>query len=195
MMASVLRWWRVRKYKKLLARVTADPRYRRHVEFGQPRRGHPEGTVRAHIAELEANLERLRPRLRNAESFWKIRFLIHTHDTFKAEARRGARIADPDSHASLARAFAAEFTTDADLLNMIQHHDEGYALWRQRARQVGYSKERLDELLNTIKDWNLFLVFHVVDGCTAGKDREMVRWLLGEVRRFRTTLVDESWIL
>ena len=41
----------------------ADTRYARNIEYGQPRAGHPEGKVRYHIAELEANLERLKPRL------------------------------------------------------------------------------------------------------------------------------------
>jgi hypothetical protein len=36
-------------------------------------------------------------------------------------------------------------------------------------------------MLNAIKDWNLFLAFNIIDGCTPGKSREPLRWLFGEV--------------
>src|SRR5207247_1564481 len=67
--------------------------------------------------------------------YWKLRLLIHTHDTFKAEAEPGVSIMHPRSHVSLARAFLASFCDDADLLNMVQHHDEGYARWQQLRRK------------------------------------------------------------
>src|SRR5262245_18791904 len=96
------------EYERIFAALTRDERYLANLEWGQPRRGHPEGTVRAHIAELERNLDGLRPRLTEDET-WKLRILIHTHDSFKAEAKSGVPIGDPRSHASLARAFLAEF--------------------------------------------------------------------------------------
>src|SRR6516225_8855630 len=115
-------------YQTILDAIIADPRYQRNLDWGKPRRGHPEGTVRAHIAELERNLDRLAPRL-SEEEHGKLRLLIHTHDTFKGEAESGVAITDPRSHASLARAFLAGHCDDADLLAMVQYHDEPYALW------------------------------------------------------------------
>jgi hypothetical protein len=35
--------------------------------------------------------------------------------------------------------------------------------------------------LKAIRDWNLFLAFNIIDGCTAGKSREPLRWLFREV--------------
>jgi hypothetical protein len=194
-MFFVKRWLNSRRYKKLVGKILADPRYRRNVEYGEPRPGHPEGTVKAHLAELEANLEKLKPRLKSDEAYWKLKFLVHTHDTFKAASLRGVSITDPQSHASLARAFAAEFTADADLLNMIQFHDEGYALWRQKEYKGAYSAERFHELLDMVKDWDLFLLFNIIDGCTEGKDREKVIWFVREVKKYRDTRVDETWVL
>src|SRR6185312_3403987 len=95
-------------YKTIFERITSDPRYQRNLDWGEPRPGHPEGTVRAHIAELEGNLENLRPKLSD-DDYWKLRLLIHTHDTFKGESREGIAIAAPKSHASLARAFLATY--------------------------------------------------------------------------------------
>jgi hypothetical protein len=81
----------------------------------------------------------------------------------------------------LARAFLAEFCDDADLLAMVQYHDEPFALWRQVEAKRSYNQERLITLLRNIKDWNLFLAFNIIDGCTEGKSREPLRWLFERV--------------
>jgi hypothetical protein len=94
--------------RDIVERVLADPRYQKNVEYGKPRPGHPEGKVKTHIAEVIANLDAIRPRLKSDDAYWKLLFLIHVHDTFKAEAGRNVPILDPKSHASLARQFAAE---------------------------------------------------------------------------------------
>ena len=167
-------------YKEIFNAITSDPRYQRNLDWGEVRPGHPEGTIRAHIAELERNLERLRAKLSETD-YWRLRVLVHTHDTFKAEARPGAPIAAPDSHASLARAFLAEFCDDADMLAMVQYHDEPFALWRQFKLKGRCNEERLTRLLASIRDWNLFLAFNIVDGCTQGKQRDSLRWLFREV--------------
>jgi hypothetical protein len=167
-------------YRAALDAIVQDPRYQKHLDWGRPRSGHPEGTVRAHIAELERNLESIRGRLSEAD-FWRIRLLIHTHDTFKADATAGVAITHPQSHASLAREFLAEYCDDPDLLAIVQYHDEPYALWRQFSGKGQFSVERFDALLKTIKDWNLFLAFLIVDGCTVGKAREPLRWFFHEI--------------
>ena len=166
--------------RAMLAAIRRDARYRRNLDWGEPRPGHPEGSIRAHLDELERNLDRLRPRLTAAEAD-KLGVLIHVHDTFKGEAAEGARITDPHSHASLARAFLAGFGADADLLAMVQFHDEPYALWRQMHYGHRMNQARFDALLSAIHDWDLFLAFLIVDGSTAGKGREPLRWFLGEV--------------
>jgi hypothetical protein len=181
--------------EQILEKLTADPRYKTNIEYGEPRPGHPEGKVKFHIADLEANLEALKPRLRNDDDYWKLKFLIHVHDTFKAEAGQDVPILHPRSHASLAREFGAEFTTDADLLNMLQFHDENFALWKQFDGRGNYNRERFDNLLKTIRDWDLFLAFLVIDGCSAGKDPAKLIWFIREVRQYKHTRVDESWIL
>jgi hypothetical protein len=166
----------MRDYKEIFDAITSDPRYQRNLDWGKVRPGHPEGTIRAHIAELERNLERLREKL-SETNYWRLKVLVHTHDTFKGEARPGAPIAAPNSHASLARAFLAEFCDDADMLAMVQYHDEPFALWRQVKLKGRLNDERLAALLTNIRNWNLFLAFNIVDGCTEGKQRDSLRWL------------------
>ena len=167
-------------YPALLTAIQRDARYRRNLAWGEPRPGHPEGSIQAHVAELERNLERLRPRLSEAE-WWKLRVLVHVHDTFKGEAAEGVRITDPRSHASLARAFLAEFCGDEELLNAVQFHDEPYALWRRVHAGHPLDQGRFDALLALIRDWSLFLAFLIVDGSTDGKSREPLRWFFGEM--------------
>ena len=81
-------------YRATLDAIFADPRYQKNLDWGEPRPGHPEGTVRRHIAEIEPNLESLRPRLSEAD-YWRLKLLIHTHDSFKADRRVASRLPTP----------------------------------------------------------------------------------------------------
>ena len=167
-------------YEKAFQMVVADPQYLANLDWGEPREGHSEGTVRAHIHEIERNLEALRSRL-SEEDYWKLKLLVHTHDTFKAQSKPGVTITDPMSHASIARSFLSGYCQDADLLAMVQYHDEPFALYRQFEAKGKYNQVRFDGLLKSIKDWSLFLAFNIIDGCTESKSREPLYWLFGEV--------------
>lgn len=180
--------------QEIVARILADPTYQKNIEYGRPRPGHPEGKVRFHIADLEGNLERLRQRGISEEEYWKLKFLIHVHDTFKAEAKKNVPFVHPRSHATLARQFAARFTDDKDLLNMIQYHDQNYYLWLDFLRNGSLDRGAFQTLLDTIQDWDLFLMFTIIDGRTAGKDKNKLGWFIAEVRKHKPTRVDTSWV-
>ncbi len=167
-------------YSAVLTAIQADARYQDNLDWGKPREGHPEGTVRAHIAEIESNLKSLSHKLTRLEQD-QLRVLIHTHDTFKANAKQGVPILDPRSHASLARAFLAEFIDDEELLAIVQFHDEPFALWNQVRSKGSHNAERFATLHRNIRDWNLFLALIIIDGCTEGKSGEPVRWLFEQV--------------
>ena len=184
--------------KEILEKIIANPRYQKNIEYGEPRSGHPEGKVKYHIAELEENLEKLASRVPGGiseEQYWKLKFLIHVHDTLKAEAISDVPILSPNSHASLARKFASEFIADQDLLNMIQFHDVNYALWLQFEDTGSYDVSRFHSLLETIQDWDLFLMFLIIDGSTRGKERSKLVWFIQEVAKYKDIKVDESWVL
>ncbi len=160
---------------ELFENITKDDRYLRNLYWGKPRPGHPEGTVRVHIEELEQNLGLLCSDS-NSEEYWKLKALIHVHDSFKAEATPKVAITDPKSHASIARAFLNNYCKDHDLLNMVQYHDEPYALWRQSCGKGKINESRLARLIGNISDWRLFLRFNVIDGVTDGKSIEPLEW-------------------
>jgi hypothetical protein len=168
-------------YQKSLEAVQLDRRYQANLDWGESRPGHPEATVRAHIDEIERNLETMKPLLSDIE-YWKLKLLVHTHDTFKGEAEPGVAITQPKSHAFLAREFLAAYCPDPDLLAMVQYHDEPFALWRQFEAKAKYNQDRLASLIQNIKDWDLFLAFNIIDGCTEGKSREPLHWFFKEVQ-------------
>jgi predicted Zn-dependent protease len=180
--------------REMIEKILADPRYQTNIEYGEPRPGHPEGKVKVHIADLESNLEQLTRRGISSEEYWKLKFIIHVHDTFKAEAEQHVPIRYSLSHASLAREYASQYTDDQDLLNIIQFHDKGYSLWLDYSKNGSYNPLSFQRLLDTIKDWDLFLMFTIVDGRTKGKDISKLIWFINEVKKFKTTRVDPSWV-
>lgn len=167
-------------YKAIYEAITKDPRYQQNLDWGEPRPGHPEGTVRAHVVEVDQNLDALRAKV-SEDDYWRLKVLVHTHDTFKKDAERGVPITDPKSHASLARTFLAEFCDDTNMQAIVQYHDEPFALWRQFEAKGKCNQERFAALIANIKDWNLFLAFNIIDGCTEGKDRDTLHWLFQQV--------------
>jgi hypothetical protein len=181
--------------KDLIEKIKADPRYQKNIEFGEPRSGHPEGKIRHHLIDLEENLERLRERGISDEDYWKLKFMIHVHDSFKAEAEEGTPAEHPRNHAMLAREYASQYTNDTDLLNMILYHDENFKLWREYKKNGTYDQKRLLFLLDTIKNWDLFLIFLIIDGCIKGKEYSKLTWFMDEVRKYKIVSVDSTWVL
>ena len=167
-------------FRALYKRIAGDESLQKNLEWGEPRYGHPEGSIRAHVAEVEGNVEKLKPKL-NPDEYWKLRVLTAVHDGFKGVAREGVGLRDPESHASLAKKYLATLCQDEDLLNMVQFHDEAYSLWRQLHHRGRFDEKRLDALVGLIKDWNVFLAFTIADGSTEGKKRDPLRWLFEQV--------------
>lgn len=170
--------------KETFEAIIKDPRYEMGITYGTPREGHQEGSVKNHIADLEKNLEKLRPLLKTEDEYWKLKILIHVHDSCKYWATRNAPILDPNSHASLAAKFLSEFTGDQDLITMTQFHDEGYGLYR-RYEKKGICGVPESRFIGQVKDLELFLFFVILDGYTPSKDPKKLRWVVDEVNKLR----------
>lgn len=183
----------VSQWRTMLARIITDPRYLANLDWGEPRRGHPEATIRAHIAELEANLVPMIASGLSDVEIGQLRVLIHVHDTFKPDShtRRPGSVAPPilhpDSHASIARAFLAECTDDLAMLATVQYHDEPFALWRQWSQRGRFNLDRWQALLAAIPNWDLFIAFLIIDGTTAGKSTAPREWFLDQIAGLVTT--------
>lgn len=182
--------------KEIIDLIKSTTRYQRNIQFGEPRSGHPEGKVQLHIEALEVNLQKIREKFSISEDyFWKLMFLIHVHDTFKAEVNKDSPNLFERSHAALAREFASQYTDDTDLLNMLQFHDLNYKLWKEYVTKGVYSIEEFQQLVDAIENWDVFLMFIIIDGCVDGKDYAKIPWFINEVRNHKNTEVDASWVL
>ena len=181
------------QFETILLAVLSHPTYAKGITYGKPRRGHAEGTVSNHLKDLDANLDRVRNAIIITDDwFWKLKILIHVHDTLKLWAIRDCPIDDLNSHASLARDFLSKFTSDLDLLDMVQWHDENYALWKQMKKTGHYNEDRLRSRVLSIVDMDLFLIFTILDGYTPSKmalgneeTPEKLRWFIEEVSKHR----------
>jgi hypothetical protein len=164
--------------------ILNDARYQKNILWGKPRNGHPEGTILAHINELEKNLSKLAERDPFVKThYMTFKVLIHVHDTFKPDAEE-VPIPHPKSHASQAAAFLKEMAEGivpeqelAELVQIVQYHDEPFALWNQTRRKGKYNQARFDALIKNTR-MDLFVPFLVIDGCTEGKGTAPLRWFL-----------------
>lgn len=184
------------RWIEMLDRIMRHPRYQAGILYGEPRRGHDEGAIGAHIDQLIENLDILQNNSSvTAENYAKLAVLAHVHDTFKGETaafnKKNCAIEDPQSHASLARAFLAEFTDDQDMLEIVQYHDLGYALYRNIESTGRLNERRMQDGLDKIKDLNLFLLFCIIDTCTPSKGRTMIHWWIEKVREHAP---DKVWV-
>jgi HD domain len=160
--------------------VAEDPQLLAGLAWGRPRKGHPEGTVGAHVADLLATIDRDdRPQERRA----LLRFIALVHDSFKYRVHAWLPKTGENHHATRARRFAERFTDDERVLATIQYHDGPYAIWRKMKRRRELDEERFSRMLERIPDPGLFLLFIELDGSTEGKDPEPIRWFRDELSR------------
>lgn len=174
--------------------VKNNPIYLKNIKFGKPRPGHPEGTIEAHIQDLQKNLTLIQRHITNDE-FWKLLFMIHVHDTFKVDADREVHIEHPKNHATLAREFASNYTNNSDVLNIIQYHDVNYFLWKQLIADDMFDVDYLRDVLEKIENHSMYLIFTFIDGYTPGKDLEKLMWFYSECRKLNHELVIDEEIL
>ena len=151
---------------------------REGLEWGKPRRGHPEGTVGAHVADLLATIDRWDETGKRRD---ELRFIAIVHDSLKYQVNNWLPRTGENHHAMRARRFAEGYTDDERLLATIEHHDRPYNIWRKTQRKGRADDHALDEMLASIPDLGLFVRFVELDGSTEGKSPEPIRWLKAEL--------------
>ena len=165
------------QYSSIFDVIFQDPELTKRMSFGEARPGHPEGSIDAHVSELNRNLLAVVESLKDGSNGPMLKLyqisaldiLILCHDTFKGDATPGVSIMDPRSHASLARSYLAQHTSDTSLLEMIQRHDEPFALFKKWQQTGKLPEERMTSLFQVIKDWDTFILFQIIDNTTVGK--------------------------
>jgi hypothetical protein len=149
------------------------------LAWGEPRRGHPEGSVGAHVAHL---LETIDDSGEQGERRSELRLLALIHDSLKYRVRDVLPKRGENHHALRARRFAEGYVDDERLLAVLEQHDRPYALWRRMRRTGAPDDDRFDAMLERVPDLSLFLRFVELDGSTEGKNPEPLRWLREQLR-------------
>ena len=160
--------------------VAADPVLREGLAWGKPRRGHPEGTVGAHVADLLETIDRWGETATRRE---ELRFLALVHDSLKYQVQSWRPKTGENHHAMRARRFAERYTDDERLLATIEQHDRPYNLWRKARRRGRLDADAFADMIERIPDLDLFVRFVELDGSTEGKTHEPIRWLETELGR------------
>jgi hypothetical protein len=163
---------------KLERRLASDPEMLRGLAWGEPRAGHPEGPVGAHVADLLAALDRSGE---SGERRELLRFIVLVHDAFKSQVRERLPRVGENHHAMRARRFAEKLVDDERVLATIELHDRPYALWRKFQRRGKVDERGFRRMMKRIPDPELFLHFIELDASTEGKRPEPVEWFRDEL--------------
>lgn len=165
--------------------LLAIPAFRRGLFWGVPRYGHPEGEVYKHIKEVLTNIDRL-----DLAGFRReqLRLIAFVHDSFKyCEDKRRPRDWSKH-HAVLARQFLEQYTDDAEVLSIVEWHDEAYYCWRtaQLYHQPEAGHRRLRRLLDRIEGHlQLYYLFFKCDTLTGDKIKAPLHWFEKHVSGIR----------
>jgi hypothetical protein len=162
-----------------------DGELRRGLAWGRPRKGHPEGSVGAHVAELLETIDRWGERGTRRE---ELRCIALVHDALKFRVRGWLPKTGENHHAVRARRLAERYTDDERLLATVEQHDRPYGLWRKLRRTGRLDEPAFDRMLRRIPDLDLFVRFVELDGSSEAKDPAPIAWLKEELaRRGRAT--------
>lgn len=171
----------------LEARIVSDPEWVAGAGWRKPRRGHPEGSVAAHVAEVLANVDRVALDGSDRE---RLRLVALVHDTFKNRVDEKRPRTGDNHHATIARRFAEAYLDDPALLEVIELHDEAYNAWLKGARRGDWPAaearaERLVERLGS--SLAFYLRFYGADNATGSKSRAPLEWFERVVSGARAT--------
>ena len=165
---------------ELERRVASDPELIAGLAWGDPRPGHPEGTVAAHVGDLLARIDEAECADGDRR---RLRLIALLHDSFKYRVQDWRPKAGRNHHAARARRFAERFTDDPGVLSTLEHHDRPYALWRKMRRRGTLDERGFERMIGEVADPELFLCFVELDGSTDGKRPEPVVWFRQELQR------------
>lgn len=157
-------------------RIAAEPEWREGVEWGRPRHGHPEGTVKAHIAAVLRNIDDV-----YGESSLRelLRLIALVHDTFKFQVDMDRPRTGENHHAVRARRFAERYISDQAALDVIELHDEAFNAWQNGNRDGKWDKarRRAEALIERLgANLPLYLAFYRCDNMTEGKAPDCLEW-------------------
>lgn len=166
------------------------PEFQKGLIWGEPRFGHPEGTVALHVREVLANIDKL-PELDKSDRR-ALRLIAYAHDTFKYAEDRSRPRDWSKHHGLLARRFMESYTSDQTVLDVIEMHDDAYYLWLSAGRNAGkISFTRLQERVGYCM--SLYYRFFKCDTQTGDKTQAPLRWFEREMPEIQPVIIKPFW--
>jgi hypothetical protein len=171
--------------------LLAMPEFRKGLLWGEPRFGHPEGTVAFHVREVLDNIAAI-PAL-SPEDYSRLRLIAIAHDTFKHAESRSRPRDWTKHHGVLARRFMEAYTSDSVVLDVIETHDDAYYKWlMQRRRPSPHSQ--LDSLLSRVGHClQLYYLFFKCDTQTGDKTQAPLRWFEQVAEGIEVVTIKPYW--
>jgi hypothetical protein len=119
----------------------------------------------------------------------RLRLVALLHDSFKYRVDRTRPRTGENHYGTIARRFAEAYLDDAELLELIELHDEAYNSWVKGARgrdwpAAAARARRLVDRLGPSLD--LYLRFYRADNATRGKERTPLVWFDRVVATYTT---------
>ena len=157
-------------------KIVSDPAWQEGARWGEPRLGHPEGSVASHIADVLTNVDR---HAIDQDDRARLRLVALVHDTFKYQVDQTKPKTGDNHHAVLARRFAEGYLDDPELLEVVELHDEAYNSWAKgvRSGDWGSAEARARDLLERLgSTLPFYLRFYRADNQTGSKSQQPLEW-------------------
>ncbi len=159
--------------------ILSQPEIQKGMDYGEPRKGHPEGKVFYHILEIIGGINELDD---TPETTFKLYVLAIIHDSFKFKVDRQKPKIGKNSHGMIARRFAEKFISDETFLSIIELHDECCYLWRKFIKDRTFEQEKFRQTTDRVKsEMDLYLKLVLIDGATGDKSLDKVRWFCNKL--------------
>lgn len=155
--------------------LLATAGFRHGLLWGEPRFGHPEGKVVFHVREVLDNIDRI-PAL-GVPQREQLRLIAFAHDTFKYAEDRSRPRDWQKHHGVLARRYLESYTSDTDVLDVVETHDDAYYAWLGERHGAAPGGRTLDSLLRRMGHClQLYYLFFKCDTQTGDKTQAPLKW-------------------
>ena len=127
--------------KQLVDAVLASQEWAQASQWGEPRPGHPEGTVGRHVEEqVRVFVDRW---FKDEPDYWDLVALAYLHDIGKPQTQHANDRLVGDSHSVISARIAASLGASDRLVQVILSNDRAYSHWRKLLDKSGrWSSER-----------------------------------------------------
>lgn len=165
------------------------PVFRRGLLWGEPRFGHPEGSVALHVHEVLENISLIPGLSPNDRA--QLRLVALAHDAFKYAEDRSRPRDWSKHHGLLARHFMAQFT-DRAVLDLLETHDDAYYHWLSKHRNP--MPKPFSPLLEKVGYCiQLYYLFFKCDTQTGDKTQAPLRWFESQVEEITPVIIKNYW--